>query len=150
MIMTAIGNCTLQNASLAVTLNGDRGTFTVLDKRNGQQYEQQAVDTSLVCQGVSACGAKSVWLHKPSGMHIQMTLQLDADAPEFTVTLSAEGPLDAPLAFPHPFVTGPGSYLVVPMNEGISFPVDDPAITGQAAEGLLRPRWHQHGLLGRY
>ena len=32
------------------------------------------------------------------------------------------------LSYPHPFVTDPGTYLVVPVNEGISYPVDDESI----------------------
>jgi hypothetical protein len=67
-------------------------------------------------------------LDAPSGMDIQTTLRLEPDSPELTITLSAEGDLEQPLRFPHPFVTEAGTYLVVPMNEGISYPVEDKTI----------------------
>jgi len=38
------------------------------------------------------------------------------------VALEASGPLLEPLAFPFPFVTAAGTWLVVPMNEGILLP----------------------------
>ncbi|KPL11758.1 hypothetical protein AMJ85_03005, partial [candidate division BRC1 bacterium SM23_51] len=41
---------------------------------------------------------------------------------------SAEGELARPLVFPHPFTAESGAYLVVPMNEGLSYPVDDATI----------------------
>ena len=48
-------------------------------------------------------------------------------APELAFSLSARGPLDDPLAYPFPFVSERGTSLVVPMNEGISYPVRRPA-----------------------
>ena len=38
---------------------------------------------------------------------------------------AADLPLARPWAFPHPFTTGKGDFLVMPVNEGISYPVDD-------------------------
>ena len=60
-------------------------------------------------------------------LEIRARIEVDATAPEVLVTLSADGPLAAPLAWPPPFETAPGQRLIVPMNEGIGFPVDDPA-----------------------
>jgi hypothetical protein len=121
---------TLQNGVLAVTLDSARGTLTVLDKRSGQTWSQQPVGSPLVCQSVSDGGVQSVWLHQPSGLRLQMALALDGEKPELLVSLAAAGELAAPLAFPYPFVSEAGTYLLVPLNEGISFGVDDPAITG--------------------
>ena len=121
---------TLQNAAIAVTLNPLQGTLSVLDKRTGQTWAQQHLGAEMACLGASDGGAQSTWLHVPSGMRVQMTLEIDGDKPEFVLSLQAEGALDASLAFPYPFVGEPGDYLVVPLNEGISFGVDDPTITG--------------------
>jgi len=67
--------------------------------------------------------------HVPSRLEIRASLQLEGNLPEFTLTLSANGGLGVPLSFPHPFLTGPDTYLVIPMNEGISYPVGDVSIS---------------------
>ena len=46
----------------------------------------------------------------------------------FLTALAWRSEMGAPLAFPQPFVADPPAYLVVPMNEGISYPVDDATI----------------------
>jgi len=66
--------------------------------------------------------------HAPSGLEVAGRLELLADQPEFTFELAAAGELLAPLRFPHPFEAAAGDYLVLPMNEGISYPVDDPTV----------------------
>ena len=58
------------------------------------------------------------WRQPGLGMDIKTSLLLDKNLPEFTLELSAEGKLNRPLKFPHPFVSESGTYLVVPMNEG--------------------------------
>jgi hypothetical protein len=67
-------------------------------------------------------------LHVKSGLEIDAVLRLEENTPEFTMMLSASGNLQEPLEFPHPFESEKGAYLVVPMNEGISYPVDDASI----------------------
>jgi hypothetical protein len=59
-----------------------------------------------------------------------MRLRLEPGIPEFTTEIQGEDELSGALSYPYPFVTEPGTYLVVPMNEGISYPVDmDPEIS---------------------
>ena len=43
--------------------------------------------------------------------------------------LTGAGDVRQPVAFPPPFVSGPGTWLVLPMNEGIVFPVDDATLS---------------------
>ena len=66
--------------------------------------------------------------HVVSSQEIAGTIRLQNDLPEVTFELAAQGELPNPLRFPHPFASHPGEYLVVPMNESISYPVEDPAI----------------------
>jgi hypothetical protein len=61
---------------------------------------------------------------------IRATLTASPDAPEVEVTIVAEGVLPQPLNYPPPFETRAGDRLIVPMNEGMSFPV------GEAHQGL--------------
>src|SRR4029077_3218071 len=64
-----------------------------------------------------------------SGLELSVSMQLDRVKPEVLVELSAKGEMPASIRFPHPFTGEPGDYLVVPMNEGISYPVDDVSIS---------------------
>ncbi len=56
---------------------------------------------------------------------IDGTIRLESAAPEFVVELSAQGEMRQLLSFPLPFETHPGQFLILPVNEGISYPVDD-------------------------
>ena len=103
--------------------------MSVSDKRTGLTWRQKAIVKGKVTQiSQSADGIEMTWRQPGLNLDVRAKLRLDADKPEFTVELSAEGSLKSALSFPHPFVTETGTYLVVPMNEGISYPVDDETI----------------------
>ena len=67
-------------------------------------------------------------LHLNSGSELGASVKLDGDQPEAVVELTGSGELPAPIRFPNPFASAPKDYLVIPMNEGISYPVEDAAI----------------------
>jgi hypothetical protein len=128
----------VENATISVTLNTDNAALSVADKRTGQTWGQQPLSKDLKVENASPLGdalrqkvehgIEMRLVQPPLDNFILATLQLDGELPEFTLTLSAGGEPKWPLRFPHPFVTEPGTYLVVPMNEGISYPVGDQAI----------------------
>lgn len=120
----------LTNASLEVSLNTRLATLTVRDRRTGEQFEQQPAANEVILLGATARRDQIhlQLLHTASAQEMVGTIRLDPDAPEFTVELAAEGELPHSLRFPHPFVSHAGEYLVVPMNEGISYPVEDRSI----------------------
>ena len=66
--------------------------------------------------------------HVPSGLVLKAQVVIEAGKPEFTFSLVGEGALSGPVRHPYPFETEPSDRLVVPMNEGISFPVEDKSI----------------------
>jgi hypothetical protein len=119
----------VSNAAISVTVDTNDGTMSVSDKRAGQTWRQnvlvkgEAVDARQVADGI-----EMTWQQPGLDVGVQTKLRLDGDKPEFTLGLSAEADLKSPLSFPHPFVTDAGTYLVVPMNEGISYPVEDKTI----------------------
>ncbi|MGD0538182.1 MAG: glycoside hydrolase [Verrucomicrobiota bacterium] len=122
---------TLSNATLTVSLNTATATLAVLDRRTGRRVEQTALHRDLIVTNATATrsGIEMALLDASSGRAITGRIQLDPAAPEFTFDLAGEGELPGALRFPHPFAARAGEYLVVPMNEGISYPVDDPSIT---------------------
>jgi hypothetical protein len=124
------GELTIQNSALEVSLNTTNATLTVLDRRNKSRYQQSSVGREVVLTGASA-GHGQIRLrlfHAASGRELFATVQLDGNLPEFTFELAGSGDLPGPINFPPPFASRPGQYLVVPMNEGISYPVEDPSI----------------------
>ena len=122
---------TIDNKALVVTLDEGTGALCVLDKRTGQTWQQRSLHRGRLLKEPQATGnvLEFVWRDVSSGLDLQVAVELEGDLPEFTLSLSAHGPMTAPLSFPHPFLTESGTHLVVPMNEGISFPVTDPSIS---------------------
>ena len=55
-------------------------------------------------------------------------MRIVAEKPEVTLELAGKGALPSALRFPSAFLSRPGEYLVVPMNEGISYPVEDKTV----------------------
>ena len=120
----------VSNDAISVTLDSGDAILTVTDKRTGQVWRQKSVTRGKVIQSrKGADGIEISW--RPAGldMDVRTEIRLDGDKPEFIVAMSAEGNIKWSLGFPHPFVTDSGTYLVVPMNEGISYPVEDKSIS---------------------
>lgn len=120
----------VENETLSVAFHPRETTFAVTDKRTGQTWSQKKSNNGLIVTGAKATGRKMrVDLLDAGGdLTFTATLALEKGSPEFLVTISGDGPLPSSLPFPHPFVTATNTYLVVPMNEGISYPVTDTSI----------------------
>lgn len=119
------------NTVLAVTLDTANATLSVLDRRDGRIFQQQAFVQEMIVTDatVTANGLNLSLIHTPSGLKMEAAIRLDADLPEFTFKLKGDGELTIPIVYPAPFVSRSGDYLVVPLNEGISYPVEDATIT---------------------
>ena len=120
----------LSNAVLAVDFETANATFSVLDRRTGRTWRQRATQADTV---VTAARAHENQIdlhliHLPSGLDLQAEVQLDSTRPEFAINVNGQGDLPASLRFPQPFLSQPGDCLIVPMNEGISYPVEDQSI----------------------
>ena len=120
----------IENKSLSVMLRTADATLSVFDRRTRKTWNQQPFREQLVIRTARVSGRQIewTWIHADTGLEGRATLALDGESPECLVTLSAEGELARPLVFPHPFTAESGAYLVVPMNEGLSYPVDDATI----------------------
>lgn len=120
---------TVTNAVLAVTLRTADGTLAVHDRRTGQTWSQQRLARNVAVTGAKLDqGIRMTLRDAASGLEVTAVLKLERGQPEFNVMLTAKGSLSKPLSFPQPFVTAPGTSVLVPLNGGIGYPVDDPAI----------------------
>jgi hypothetical protein len=121
---------TVANSLLTVTLDTRNVTLAVYDKRSNLFWEQQSQSNDLVLTDAKADG-QTIFMTLFSiatDSILKAKLSLTGQTPEFTVSLSGNGTQTQNIAFPQPFVTGPDTYLVVPMNEGISYPAEDESI----------------------
>jgi hypothetical protein len=136
-----------ENAVLSVALDPADGTLAVTDKRTGYLWRQKPASPGKVTFAACPPGSiEATWEDARSGLVVRMNLQVDESKPEFTAALSARGDLRQSLRYPHPFVTEAGTYLVIPMNEGISYPVDDRTVETRkliayGGHGICMPFW---------
>lgn len=120
----------LTNAALVVSVNTSNATLSVLDRRTGRLWTQRAGNAEVaVTEARSEANEIDLGLrHVPSGLVLKARIVIEPAKPEFTFSLRGEGALSGPVRYPYPFVSEPADRLVVPMNEGISFPVEDKSI----------------------
>ncbi len=140
---------TLSNKLAEVAFLPREGQFELRDKRTNQRWTlPRPADGPIVISASGQGGALSAKLLDPANdLDITLRAELASDKPELTITLSAEGELARPLHFPGPVLTAPGQWLVVPLNEGILYPVDDQTIRppgrliGYGGHGICMSWW---------
>ncbi len=116
----------IESSTLRVTFAPRAGTISLLDKRTKQEFTQQPSPTLVVLDARVQDNRITFEFLKPDDvLTIKGSIELTQDAPEFVIKLNAAGEMRQQLAFPLPFRTQPGQYLIMPVNEGISYPVDD-------------------------
>lgn len=125
-----LASLTVGNATLEITFDTAHATLAALDRRSGRTFPQKPFNSGIIVTDAKTAGnALHVSLfHTPSGLQLEATVRVEETLPEFTVTLEGKGELPAAIQFPAPFVSPPGDYLIVPLNEGISYPVDDKSV----------------------
>ena len=130
---------TISNAAIAVTFHTTDAKFAVTDRRTNRTWIQRAGEVPLVVLGAQADGlSMNIKLLDPVSMHqVAVGVRLDGDTPELVVGIRTQGEMDAPLAWPAPFVSDKGQLLILPVNEGISYPTDD--------QSLPSMRYHLYG-----
>jgi hypothetical protein len=139
---------TISNAAIDVTLRTGDAKFAVKDQRTTRTWAQRGDEARLVVLSAKADGrAMDLKLLDPASMReVTATARLDRDAAELAVVLRGEGEMDAPLAWPAPFASAKGQLLILPINEGMSYPTDDESLPAMhyylyGGHGLCMP-WY--------
>ncbi len=120
-----------ENARLRVALDTKDATLTVLDRRSQRTWKQRALegDGLFVLDAAPASGGFDLRLLDSSGtLDVKAAVRLVEDLPEITVELSSQGPMPQSIGWPHPFAAERGDVLILPVNEGISYPADDESL----------------------
>jgi len=137
----------IANEELEVSFNVADATLSVVDRRTGKKWAQRATVDTVVLDAKATKNDFTLRLLEPSGMqNIDVNIRLEPKQPELTVELAGQGDLAKTIRLPHPFITGEKTFLVMPVNEGISYPVDDKSLSPMSyhlygGHGLCMP-WY--------
>ena len=114
----------VDNATLQATFHTADGRLTLLDRRTGERWNSQTRANVFVLQ--AAAGDKGLTvrlLDAASMLELTVTIAADPQRPELLLEIAGAGGMGKTIAYPHPFVTESETFLVLPVNEGISYPV---------------------------
>lgn len=122
---------TLENDSLKLDFDCASATFSVTDKRSGRVWEQLQGNQTLYVQKVEV--AKNVVsftaLNAATVEPICGKAVLEPDKPEVVAVLTGdpETEMSQAISWPLPFKSRENDRILLPVNEGISFPVVEDA-----------------------
>ena len=122
------GPCALANGFLRVRMDG--AGLEVQDLRTGRTWKPAACarPTSMELERrQDADGTVRVGFIEPETMkRWKAGCRVEKDRPEVVVALKSDGDMDTSFDWPSAFASRKGDRLIVPMNEGIGYPADDP------------------------
>lgn len=118
---------TAETDSLRVEVSGADGALAVTDRRTGRRWSPLAGKVGLVAMELSRAGrAICATLVDPNTLlELKVFVSPVPTRPEVLVTVAGEGEMRSDIAYPAAFATRKGDRLIVPMNEGISYPVEE-------------------------
>lgn len=117
-----------QNETMAVVFETKMQTFALTDRRTGRTWKTRTPGTALFVTGgkTSGNGLEVTLLDGENDRTITMKVALEAGKAEALVTLASSGEMPSALRFPGGLTSQAGDHLVLPMNEGIAYPAEDP------------------------
>ena len=124
---------TIENATILGEFHTLNGALDVTDKRSGRVWRQNTANARLWITNPRKVGQRTiafdVFLTNVQNV-VSCSFELDEKKPEILFTLDAADKSQpfVNLSYPYPFQPNPGDRIIVPMNEGISYPVEEPNI----------------------
>lgn len=125
------GTVAIRNDRLEVVFRTADASFEIKDLKTNRSWAQRTDENPFVVLGAKAGGRvlDLTFLDAASMRKMSASISLEKDKSECVVTLKADGEMNVPLAWPSPFATSKGDLLILPLNEGISYPVDDATLS---------------------
>ncbi len=124
---------TIENATIRGEFHTLNGALDVTDKRSGRVWRQNSINARHWVFRSRKVGQRTIafdiFLSNVQNV-VSCTFAIDENKPEILFTLDAADKSQpfANLGYPYPFQPKPGDRIIVPMNEGISYPVEEPNI----------------------
>jgi len=122
----------VSNQFVSVRVEPQAGTFSLTDRRISHTYSSARARDTIILSAARESDRKArlTLLQATSGYRYEALLEVDGSEAECALTLSTdEEKMDEDLAFPPALHSETGDWLVIPMNEGILYPVDDPSVS---------------------
>ncbi len=121
----------LQAAHLTIELSPRNLALRITDRKSGAVWQTRPLAGQVATLALQERSdrAELRLFHWPTGLELKLTLLPEKDVPEVVLQLEGNGPMQAAVYFPGSFVTSPGQLLILPVNEGISYPVDDVSLS---------------------
>ncbi|MFQ5811547.1 MAG: carbohydrate binding domain-containing protein, partial [Armatimonadota bacterium] len=131
--VAAEGRHMLENDAIRLVFDAQAGAFALTDKRVDHTWKQLSVGEAVVVTDVRQAddGAALRIRLRDVVNDVELTAAVTlGDGPEARLTLDAPAEAEMPgdLAWPAPFVASGDCYLILPENEGMSYPVGDESI----------------------
>ncbi len=120
-----------EGALLRVTVRTADGSLSFLDRRTGREWVQLGDENPflvLEARQTLPPGLDLRLLDPGSMREIAASIRLETGRPECAVTLRGEGEMENAVAWPPPVAPAQGKLLILPVNEGISYPADDASL----------------------
>ncbi|MBN1411419.1 MAG: hypothetical protein JW969_11295 [Spirochaetales bacterium] len=117
----------LSNKRLSVSYSPAGNIFDITDRKSGTLYTVRAYgkNTTVIHYKLLGKDRLSLALLNPDGEDLEAEVKLTAEG-EVLFTLKGGGPFDGELSFPGAILSEKGQSWVVPVNEGLLIPADDP------------------------
>ncbi|MCF7674445.1 MAG: glycoside hydrolase [Akkermansiaceae bacterium] len=119
----------LENQKIEIAISPAENSFAVKHLRSGRVWKQGTVLNGMFTRALECApdrrSAVIRLVHAETMAEFVSVIALDENSPEFTVTIDAKGTVTRQVDYPAAFITAPGERLIVPMNEGMSYPVDE-------------------------
>ncbi|MDR1270421.1 MAG: hypothetical protein LBK82_12940, partial [Planctomycetaceae bacterium] len=122
----------LDNRFLSVEFDSSAGIFSVTDKRTNRVWHPSSVAAKnfvvLPKQDSAASNlsnTKFTLLNTETLLEYDISVTLESDVPEMVLRLDGQGAMSGLISYPPAFTSKPGDRLIVPINEGIGYPVEE-------------------------
>ena len=122
----------IENDLVRLELSSKDGTCILRDKRTGKTWRQKA-DSSMtvIAASKTADCIETRFINPETLLEFSAKWSLPSGVPEACVEIEGTGVLNGELRYPCPFVSDKSrdnDWLIMPVNEGIAYPVDDETI----------------------
>ena len=122
---------TLENESIKLNFDCVSAKFSVTDKRSGRVWEQVKNDQELYVQKITADGNSISFtaLNAATVEPLCGKISIESNKPEIVTVLTGdpETKMDQAISWPSAFASRENDRIILPVNEGISFPVTEEA-----------------------
>jgi hypothetical protein len=121
-----------ENRFLSLEINPSTGVFSVTDKRTNRVWQPSFVDAKkfvVLPKRDSVApdlqNTKFTLLNTETLTEYNVSVTLESDVPEIVLRLDGQGLMSGHLHYPPAFASKHGDRLIVPVNEGIGYPVEE-------------------------